>query len=61
MARPREFDEEKALDQAMRLFWTQGYQGTSLHDLLQTMGISKSSFYETFGQGHCTVSGAGGR
>ena len=49
MARPREFDEEKALDQAMRLFWTQGYQGTSLHDLLQTMGISKSSFYETFG------------
>ena len=48
MARPREFDEEKALDQAMRLFWTQGYQGTSLHDLLQTMGISKSSFYETF-------------
>ncbi len=50
MARPREFDEEKALDQAMRLFWTQGYQGTSLHDLLQTMGISKSSFYETFGR-----------
>ena len=49
MARPREFDEERALDQAMRLFWTQGYQGTSLHDLLQTMGISKSSFYETFG------------
>ena len=48
MARPREFDEETALDQAMRLFWTQGYQGTSLHDLLQTMGISKSSFYETF-------------
>ena len=48
MARPREFDEEKVLDRAMRVFWTQGYGGTSLHDLLQAMGISKSSFYETF-------------
>ncbi len=49
MARPREFNEEKTLDRAMRVFWTQGYGGTSLHDLLQAMGISKSSFYETFG------------
>lgn len=49
MARPREFDERDALLQAMRLFWGQGYEATSLADLLKATGLSKSSLYDTFG------------
>ena len=50
--RPREFDIESAHDKAMQLFWTQGYEATSLSDLLSTMGLSKSSFYQTFESKH---------
>ena len=49
MARSREFDIRTALDQAMMVFWNQGFKGSSLQDLIRAMGISKSSFYETFG------------
>lgn len=49
MVRPREFDTQTAVDQALRIFRKQGYKGSSLHDLIRAMGISKSSFYETFG------------
>ena len=49
MARPREFDEAEALDRAMEVFWKQGYQNTSVDDLLDTMGIQRGSFYNTFG------------
>ena len=49
MGRPREFDERQALEQAMQVFWTKGYEGTSLCDLMQAMGLSKSSLYDTFG------------
>ena len=49
MARPREFDEEQALDRATDVFWAQGYKRTSLEDLLTAMGIQKGSFYNTFG------------
>ena len=52
MARPREFDETKALAQARELFWRDGYEATSLAGLLDAMAISKSSFYETFGSKH---------
>lgn len=47
--RPRQFDTEQALSQAMKLFWQQGYQGTSLDDLSKTMGVTKPSLYAAFG------------
>lgn len=49
MARPREFDERTALLQAMHTFWSQGYESTSISDLLKATGLSKSSLYDTFG------------
>jgi len=49
MARPKEFDPERALDKAMNLFWRLGYENTSLEALMQEMGIAKQSLYDTFG------------
>lgn len=49
MARTRAFDEQEALDGAMHLFWRQGYAAASLNDLLDATDLSRSSFYETFG------------
>mgnify|MGYP000243992803 CR=1 FL=1 len=48
MGRPREFDTEEALDRAVEVFWTQGFDATSLRDLLRAMDLSKSSFYQTY-------------
>jgi len=47
--RPRKFDKTQALAQAMRLFWEQGYEGTTFDQLITAMGISASSFQNTFG------------
>jgi len=47
--RPRAFDEEQALDMALAVFWHNGYQGASLAELTQAMGISKPSLYAAFG------------
>lgn len=49
MARPKEFDREAALDMAMDLFWTHGYEATSMSDLQRAMGIGRQSLYDTFG------------
>jgi AcrR family transcriptional regulator len=49
MGRPREFDTEKAIARAMRLFWRQGYEGTSLTDLTEELGITRPSLYAAFG------------
>ncbi|MBO7747978.1 TetR/AcrR family transcriptional regulator [Paenibacillus sp. MWE-103] len=52
MARSKEFDEHDVLLKAMRLFWEQGYEKTSLQDLVTHMGIHRRSLYDTFGDKH---------
>ena len=49
MGRPREFDVEKALDLALQVYWRKGYEGASMADLTETMGITKPSLYSAFG------------
>ena len=48
MARKKEFDELDVLNRAMEIFWRQGYEGTSIQDLVEQMGINRGSLYGTF-------------
>jgi TetR/AcrR family transcriptional repressor of nem operon len=50
--RPREFDTDVAVERAMEVFWTSGYHGTSLPDLLQATRLSRGSLYAAFGDKH---------
>ena len=52
MARTKDFDESEVLTKAMNLFWHKGYNGTSMQDLVDGLGISRSSMYDTFGDKH---------
>jgi AcrR family transcriptional regulator len=47
--RPREFDRDKALERAMLAFWQRGYEGTSMADLVQALGIASARIYAAFG------------
>ncbi len=49
MGRPRDFDEADALERATDLFWRQGFQSTSMSDLLEHLSLGRQSLYNTFG------------
>jgi len=49
MARNRQFDERQALLAAMLVFWEKGYEGTSIQDLEDAMGLRRTSIYNAFG------------
>jgi len=52
MARQKEFDQDEVLHKAMEVFWTRGYEGTSIRDLVEHTGINRQSIYDTFGDKH---------
>lgn len=52
MARTKDFDENEVLNKAICLFWHKGYNGTSMQDLVEGLGISRSSLYDTYGDKH---------
>jgi TetR/AcrR family transcriptional repressor of nem operon len=52
MPRKKQFDEDEVLEKAMQLFWLKGYNGTSIQNLVDYLGINRASLYDTFGGKH---------
>jgi TetR/AcrR family transcriptional regulator, transcriptional repressor for nem operon len=52
VTRPRSFDEQDVVDRAMELFWTSGYEATSIADLTAELAVHPGSLYRTFGDKH---------
>jgi len=52
MARSKDFDESEVLAKAVKLFWLKGYNGTSMQELVDALGISRSSLYDTYVDKH---------
>ena len=52
MARTKDFDEQEVLAKAVEIFWRKGYNGTSMQDLVDGLGISRSSLYDTYSDKH---------
>lgn len=49
MSRAKSFDEDAVLDRAARLFWARGFEGTSISDLEEDLGLGRQSLYDTYG------------
>lgn len=52
MPRAKEFDYDQKLELARNLFWEKGYHATSMQDIVDTLGLNKSSIYDSFGSKH---------
>ncbi|MFD0690043.1 TetR/AcrR family transcriptional regulator [Actinomadura fibrosa] len=52
MGRPKQFDPQDAVEQAMQVFWRKGYGATTPQDLVDALGIGKGSLYNAFGSKH---------
>jgi len=50
--RTKDFDEDEILKKAINIFWEKGYNATSMHDLIDGLGIGRSSIYHAFGDKH---------
>jgi TetR/AcrR family transcriptional repressor of nem operon len=48
----KQFDQEETLSKALQVFWLQGYEATSMQDLVSSMGINRASMYQTYGNKH---------
>src|ERR1700751_837178 len=49
VGRPRSFDETGALEKATQVFWSKGYDGVTIDDLVEGMGVGRPSLYAVFG------------
>lgn len=58
MPRAKEFDETEVLDQALELFRARGFKHTSFNDLVQELGVSRQSLYDTYGDKHALYEAA---